>query len=579
MEGGGKKPEKIHVNVTILKGTGLAAKDRNLFGRKTTSDPYVEVWVDEGAAIHKTIGKTKTIPKTLSPEWDNEEFQFTCYPKNQGSSHATAIVLKIWDQDLLSAPDAMGTIRIPVDTSSCEGHSRDRTTTAWYEVPPDSAKNASGRLQVRIQEKVYYSRALIRGNTFPLFRAPIQVGLAWDMINGNMEVDLDVSCVSLSTTGQILLQDTVYYGNTCNTNESVIHSGDQRKGDEEGDDERIMILLNQVPSYILAMYIIVTVVTPDLRLCDVKSTTLRVYNVAQDNFTLCSFTPATYGQDATAMFMVRIARTKLSNNWVLSTIEDTHPTARDFGSLVPYLKSYTCDLLPELQVDPAERVAILRKGGTIRLTDYSPGRTLPQKITFGLAWDVTNGVNIDLDASALLLDSDYDLVDQVWWQDLVSKDKSIHHHGDEQEGDAIGDDEKIDLQLSGVNPRVRYIVFMINSYSGQELDDVARAACRIFDPVTNIEMASYAMTNSRAVDGYTALIVACLFRDQVGNWNLNIISKPTQGKLARDALGTVKDYLRNNPPSLPTCQEEEFEIVVESEMPTHVPSMDEEIVL
>jgi stress response protein SCP2 len=273
------------------------------------------------------------------------------------------------------------------------------------------------------------------------------------MIYGTREVDLDVSCVALSTAGQLLLQDTVYYANRCNTNESVVHSGDEREGDEEGDDERINILLHLVPPHVLAMYIIVTVVTPDLRLCDVKSATLRVYNTAQDHLPVCSFTPSTRGQDATAMFMVRIARTK-SSHWVLSTIQDSHPTARDFGTLVPHLKSYTTDLFPDLQVDPAERVALLKKGGTIRLADYSPGGTLPEKITFGLAWDVTDGVNIDLDASALLLDSDFDLVDQVWWNDLVSKDRSIRHHGDEREGDEIGDDEKIDLQLSKIDSRV-----------------------------------------------------------------------------------------------------------------------------
>jgi hypothetical protein len=65
----------------------------------------------------------------------------------------------------------------------------------------------------------------------------------------------------------------------------------------------------------------------------------------------------------------------------VSPIEDTHPTARDFGTLVPHLKSYTRDLLPSIQVvDPSERVAILRKGGNVRLTDYCTGGKLPDKV-------------------------------------------------------------------------------------------------------------------------------------------------------------------------------------------------------
>ncbi len=50
------------------------------------------------------------------------------------------------------------------------------------------------------------------------------------------------------------------------------------------------------------------------------------------------------------------------------------------------------------------RVAIMRKGGVIRLRDYCPSG-LPQTLCLGLAWDVTNGVNIDLDASAIMLDA------------------------------------------------------------------------------------------------------------------------------------------------------------------------------
>lgn len=72
---------------------------------------------------------------------------------------------------------------------------------------------------------------------------------------------------------------------------------------------------------------------------------------------------------------------------------------RDFCSLSPEIKGYTRDLVPNIQIDPHERVAVMRKGGTITVRDYLPNHQLPNWLTFGLAWDVTNGVNIDLDAS------------------------------------------------------------------------------------------------------------------------------------------------------------------------------------
>jgi len=263
----------------------------------------------------------------------------------------------------------------------------------------------------------------------------------------------------------------------------------------------------------------------------------------------------------------------------VSPIEDTHPTARDFGSLIPHIKSYSRDLVPNIVVDPTERVAILRKGGNVRLRDYCVGHHVPSKITFGLAWDVTNGVNIDLDASAICLDQGLNLVDKVWFRQLQSQDGSIFHHGDEREGDEVGDDEKMDIQLDKVSEFIHYIGFVINSYSGQELDDVDKASCHLFDPHTHTDLATYAMTNSHAVDGHTALVVACLYRhpQRPREWNLCIISEAAQGTMVQDNVDELQNYLRRHPPHATLLEEEEEEIVVDAEMPAFVPLEDEDI--
>ena len=90
----------------------------------------------------------------------------------------------------------------------------------------------------------------------------------------------------------------------------------------------------------------------------------------------------------------------------------------------------------------------------------------------------------DLDASAIVLDKELNKVDVVFFRHLTSNDGSIRHCGDEREGDAKGDDEKINLTLAQVNPSARYIGFCINSFSGQELDDVAKTSCHVFGTAT-----------------------------------------------------------------------------------------------
>ena len=122
---------------------------------------------------------------------------------------------------------------------------------------------------------------------------------------------------------------------------------------------------------------------------------------------------------------------------------------------------YMTDIVPGLVPDPNAKVAVMRKSGHVKLNDYSVGG-VANEVTFGLAWEVTDGVNIDLDASAIVLNAQLGSVDTIWYRNL-GQGGAIRHCGDEREGDAVGDDEKIQLSLAAVAPEARYIAFCINS--------------------------------------------------------------------------------------------------------------------
>ena len=52
--------------INVIKGRNLVAKDSSgLFGKKKSSDPYVKIFFGG-----KKFGKTRTIDKTLNPEWN-----------------------------------------------------------------------------------------------------------------------------------------------------------------------------------------------------------------------------------------------------------------------------------------------------------------------------------------------------------------------------------------------------------------------------------------------------------------------------------------------------------------------------
>ena len=589
------------ITIQVVAGKNLVAKDRSLLLRKAkTSDPYVIVRYN-----HKVIGQTKTIYKNcVSPHWSYETFRIF-FNADQAQElirlHKTTTSTKpppmiefcIMDEDQSSAPDPMGVVHIPVPLGDV------MRTEAWYPVTkgipntPEYCRNATGELHITVTTTVEQMYTLHRGNVLNSNQLPqgqrrLTIGLAWDIPKGmGNGIDLDSCCVAIDRNGNVLMNETVYYGNLYNPNRSIVHSGDETTGIKAGDDECIDIDLHRVPYNVLALYILLFVASPpEQTFTNVTSAQVRI--LATDTKAgICRFVPSEIAGSSTALFLVRIARTDANSNtndWTITPIEESDNYARDFGSLIPELKGYTRDLLPSIVINPSERIAIMRKGGTIRVADYTPSHVVPEWLTFGLAWDVTNGVAIDLDASAILLDKQLKLVDAVWFQQLTSKDGSIRHSGDNRKGDASGDDEKISFSLAQVPADVAYIGLVINSFSGQELDDVAQASCHLFDPKTNVDVAKYTLSNCTALDRHTALVMGCLYRSSIvegdgptSNWYLRIIAEPAQGRTVHDNVDELQRFLQNNPPQKASIPPEP-EIVLNA-MPDPILVEEEEIVI
>jgi stress response protein SCP2 len=608
----------LKVTITILEGRDLIAKDRNFLGKRTTSDTYVQVYDasddnNNNNNNSKCLGRTTAVSKTLSPAWNSENvFSLTLGADsaqnlmrknnaNNGGGRGVTFLLKLFDEDVMSESDPMGTVTVAVrPLEYLDGASSSSSSSKWYPVEKGSGKtfckNAKGELLVGISIQAQAMRDLTPGQQTPVTNTShrICVGLAWDIEQGR-KVDLDCSCVAVGYRGEILMDETVYYGNLANSNSSVVHSGDETTGQAAGDDEEIYLELDKIPPKVMALYFLLTVANNNndnnnLTFADVRSAQARFVDT-ETRQGMLRIVPSTDFGANTALFLLRLSRRDVvsasaaaatgGGGWLLTPIEQGDPYARDFGSLIPEIKGYTRDLVPDIAINPKERIAVMRKGGTIRVSDYVPGGSIPKNVTFGLAWDVTNGVNIDLDASAILLDANHELVEIVSFQNLTSSDGSIRHSGDEREGDEHGDDEKINLCLGDVSPNIKYIGFVVNSYSRQELDDIALASCHLFDPATNTDIATFTLSHSKELDKHTALVMGCVYRgsnnDNDNDWYLRIIAEPRQGSMAKDNVGDLQHYLRHNPPQPPSIVPEP-EIVITAMPDAVLVEEEEEIV-
>ena len=188
----------------------------------------------------------------------------------------------------------------------------------------------------------------------------------------------------------------------------------------------------------------------------------------------------------------------------------------------------------------------LSKGQSVSLVKRGGGGLT--QVRMGLGWDVvkTRGLfgrrskAIDLDASALLFDGRGALVDQVWFQQLTSRDGSIQHTGDNLTGEGEGDDESIRVHLDGVPGAVRTIVFTVNSFTGQDFSQIENAFCRLIDETTGDEIARYDLSGSGR---HTAQIMSKVARTDGGGWEMTAIGATASGRTFHDLLPAISAHL------------------------------------
>ena len=95
----------------------------------------------------------------------------------------------------------------------------------------------------------------------------IMFGLGWDCnkYSGGDDFDLDASCFLVNAMGRTTADGLIFYNNLMGPNKCVIHQGDNRTGEGEGDDEQIYIDLDLIPENIEKIAITVTIDAADQR--------------------------------------------------------------------------------------------------------------------------------------------------------------------------------------------------------------------------------------------------------------------------------------------------------------------------
>ena len=120
----------------------------------------------------------------------------------------------------------------------------------------------------------------------------IIVGLGWasNPAASSYNFDLDASAFLIGSNGKVKDEnDLVFYNNPSGGQGSVKHSGDNKQGSGEGDDEQILINLSAVPTYIERIAFAITINDAQKKrqsFGDIKKSYVRILNASTNELLL-----------------------------------------------------------------------------------------------------------------------------------------------------------------------------------------------------------------------------------------------------------------------------------------------------
>ena len=156
----------------------------------------------------------------------------------------------------------------------------------------------------------------------------LKIGLSWDVKEG-VTADLDASLLILDQNGKMLTEDSIVFYNKLEVYGGAIkHSGDERSGAAEGDDETILIDLSRLPAEVQIMAAVITIYGSGqsslVTFGRVKNASVRLYN-ADTNQALYQFDLTEDASRGTAVEMSRLYRK--DGEWRFTTLGDVVGTS------------------------------------------------------------------------------------------------------------------------------------------------------------------------------------------------------------------------------------------------------------
>lgn len=142
-------------------------------------------------------------------------------------------------------------------------------------------------------------------------------------------IDLDASCVLFDDQNKVV--DTIYFGQLKSRDGSILHTGDNRTGAGDGDDEQIKVDLDKVPANVKSLVFTVNSFSGET-FDQIENAYCRIVD-SSNNAEIARYTLSSQGSH-TAQIMTKLYRH--NGEWKMHAIGE-NGTGRTIDALLPQI--------------------------------------------------------------------------------------------------------------------------------------------------------------------------------------------------------------------------------------------------
>ncbi len=167
------------------------------------------------------------------------------------------------------------------------------------------------------------------------------MGVGWDVKKatgfgkffggGNQEIDLDASCLLFDAGGDAL--DAIWFQQLQSQDGSIVHTGDNRTGAGDGDDEQIIMDLSRIPGNVKTLIFVVNSFTGE-SFDKIENAFCRLVD-ATSNSEMARFDLSDAGPH-TGQIMAKLTRAG-ENDWSMTAIGQK-TSGRTFHDMMPAIR-------------------------------------------------------------------------------------------------------------------------------------------------------------------------------------------------------------------------------------------------